>query len=83
VGNMAVARSRFSATVLLNGDVLVAGGDNFDKRAELYHAASRTFSVTGSMTTPQVGGSPSNLRYLVEAVGHRFGKASGDTTGFC
>jgi hypothetical protein len=56
VQTMAVARSSFTATTLANGEVLVAGGNAFDRRAEVYDPASRTFAVTaGLMTTGRIG----------------------------
>jgi hypothetical protein len=47
-GSMSGARSGHAATLLLDGQVLVAGG--LDASAELYDPASGTFTVTGSMT---------------------------------
>ena len=43
-----IARSGHSATLLLTGKVLIAGGPN--ETAELYVPASETFTATGSMT---------------------------------
>jgi hypothetical protein len=52
-GSMGTARLHFTATLLLNGDVLVAGGQNgagtILASAELYNAATGTWSATGSM----------------------------------
>jgi Putative Ig domain len=48
VGGMMIARSGHSATLLLTGKVLIAGGP--DATAELYDPASETFTATGSMT---------------------------------
>ena len=47
-GGMMIARSGHSATLLLTGKVLIAGGPN--ETAELYVPASETFTTTGSMT---------------------------------
>ena len=47
-GGMMIARSGHSATLLLTGKVLIAGGP--DATAELYVPASETFVATGSMT---------------------------------
>ncbi len=47
------ARSDHTATLLTNGLVLVAGGDNFSgqtNEAELYNPATGTWTATGSMT---------------------------------
>jgi Galactose oxidase, central domain len=52
VGSMAATRSSATATTLLSGQVLVAGGNTADQRAELYDPESRTFSLTpGLMST--------------------------------
>lgn len=53
LGNMTVARSGHTATLLNNGAVLVAGGP--DASAELYDPASQTFTATGSMTVVRSG----------------------------
>lgn len=47
----------FTATLLDNGQVLIAGGNNpssFVPAAELYDPSSGTFSLTGSLNTPRV-----------------------------
>ena len=47
----------FTATLLENGQVLIAGGSNpssFVAAAELYDPSSGTFSLTGSLNTPRV-----------------------------
>jgi len=49
-GSMTRARYSNSATLLLDGKVLVAGGLAFPS-AELYEPASGTFTATGNMTT--------------------------------
>jgi large repetitive protein len=56
-GSMHTGRSLHSATLLRDGDVLVAGGQNYctdgvcvdTKSAELYHPATGKWTVTGSM----------------------------------
>jgi len=47
-GSMVFARTAHTATLLLDGRVLIAGGGVAS--AELYHPASQTFAATGSMT---------------------------------
>jgi N-acetylneuraminic acid mutarotase len=63
-GSMHVEREQFTATMLADGEVLVAGGLNeggFDDNpttyaeAELYHPGSGTWSTTGSMSEPRSG----------------------------
>jgi hypothetical protein len=55
-GSMSVARLAFTATLLTNGKVLVAGGhdstENFSS-AELYDPATGQWTPTGSMSTPR------------------------------
>jgi len=50
-GTMTVARNAHTATLLLDGRVLIAGGGSAS--AELYDPMSQTFTVTGSMTLAQ------------------------------
>ena len=56
-GNMTTPRYAHTATVLQNGQVLIAGGRSdstgagFLSSAELYNPSTRTFTATGSMTT--------------------------------
>src|SRR5438309_9733664 len=53
-GSLATARNGHTATLLPNGKVLVAGGQNGNSiltSAELYDPASGTWSATGSLTT--------------------------------
>ena len=60
-GSMNVARTSHTATLLSNGQVLVAGGDNttFEggplASAELYNPSSGTWTLTGSMTSAREG----------------------------
>jgi N-acetylneuraminic acid mutarotase len=52
-GSLAVARGQHTATLLGNGKVLVAGGDNGGSlgSAELYDTTAGTWSATGSLVT--------------------------------
>jgi large repetitive protein len=56
-GSMNVARVGHTATLLSNGQVLVAGGDNsalgggYLSSAELYNPSTGSWTITGSMTT--------------------------------
>src|SRR5438093_6322227 len=52
-GNLVTARTRHTATLLPNGKVLVAGGNNGPalSSAELYDPASGTWTATGSLGT--------------------------------
>jgi hypothetical protein len=58
-GSMGTARRFHTATLLGNGKVLVAGGEDAGATAfasaELYDPSTGTFSPTGSMTAPRVG----------------------------
>jgi hypothetical protein len=56
-GSMVSDRAFHTATLLLDGKVLIAGGDGSSIAlvwAELYDPKTGTFSLTGSMTTPRV-----------------------------
>ena len=63
-GDMTVDRALHTATLLGNGKVLIAGGQEsesttptyvFLASAELYDPVTGTFTVTDSMATPRVG----------------------------
>ena len=60
-GSMSVARARATATLLKNGEVLVAGGGGL-ATAELYNPATGTWTLTGSMTTGRSGQTATLLR---------------------
>ena len=75
-GSMTIGRFVFTATLLPNGKVLVAGGDTpgeiITNRAELYDPTSGTFTPTGSMHQARVGFSATllqNGKVLVEGGG--------------
>jgi hypothetical protein len=57
---MTVGRMGHTATLLPNGKVLIAGGEdpgeNTLTSAEIYDPLSGTFTVTGSMTSARIGG---------------------------
>src|SRR5882672_853284 len=56
VGSMSTPRVAYSAILLPNGKVLVAGGVNSDTNvasAEIYDPVTRTWSVTGSLRVPR------------------------------
>ncbi|HEY4273516.1 MAG TPA: kelch repeat-containing protein [Candidatus Udaeobacter sp.] len=72
-GSMSVGRFSFTATVLQNGKVLVAGGNTpgeiITNTAELYAPATGTFTPTGNMHQARVGFSATRLlngKVLVE-----------------
>jgi hypothetical protein len=54
-GSMAEARNSHTATLLMDGTVLVAGGGNNSATAELYDPSAGTFSMTGSMEFGRTG----------------------------
>jgi hypothetical protein len=53
-GSMNGARLNHTATLLQNGQVLVASGSSGDAGAELYDPATGKFRPTGSMSTPRL-----------------------------
>src|SRR6266404_6092243 len=65
-GNMSVGRFSFTATLLQNGKVLVAGGaipgNLTTNTAELYDPATGTFIATGSMHQARLGFSATRLQ---------------------
>jgi N-acetylneuraminic acid mutarotase len=54
-GSMSNARSASTATLLQNGKVLVAGGNDVDPSADLYDPSTGTWTPTGSMNVGQSG----------------------------
>jgi len=68
-GSMLQGRERFTATLLPNGKVLIAGGDYYDginaavlTESELYDPILGSWSVTTSMGTPRFGAQAVFLR---------------------
>jgi len=56
-GSLNTARAGHTATLLPNGQVLVAGGENtaaFLASAELYNPSTGQWTITGSMATPRI-----------------------------
>jgi len=56
-GSMSTARSEFTATLLNNGTVLIAGGSGLGPTfasAELYEPTTGTFTLTGSLNTARI-----------------------------
>jgi hypothetical protein len=54
-GSMTAARTNHAATRLLDGRVLVAGGEDTPQSAELYDPTTGTWSVTGGGFPPLIG----------------------------
>jgi Kelch motif protein len=83
VGPMATARDSFTATLLRNGTVLVAGGDGRGQfrpplaSAELYNPATRSFSPTGSLHTGRSSAAAALLRNGQVLVAGGYGAAGG------
>ncbi|WP_211467344.1 Kelch repeat-containing protein [Actinocrinis puniceicyclus] len=83
-GSLATAREFHTASLLGNGEVLVAGGYNSSAvltSAELYNPATGTWSRTGSLSTPRYAATSTTLadgRVLV--AGGRNGYAGGEQT---
>jgi hypothetical protein len=50
-GDMITSHITSTATLLMNGKVLIAGGDRYSVSAELYDPATGTFASTGNLTT--------------------------------
>jgi hypothetical protein len=55
IGSMAEARTFHTATLLPNGNVLVAGGGDENSTAEVYDPATGFFSITGGMEIGRSG----------------------------
>jgi hypothetical protein len=78
-GSMNADRSSFTATLLNNGMVLVAGGDTslfgsgILASAELYDPATGTFTLTGTMNSARAGHTATLLNNGVVLVAGGFG----------
>ena len=62
-GSMTMGRDSHTAALLLDGKVLIAGGETYDeaRSAELYDPQTGTFAPTGSMATTHVLGTATPL----------------------
>ena len=70
-GSMATARGVHTATLLNDGKVLIAGGEQdaatvFLASAELYDPTTRTFTSTGSLNSPERYHAATLLRRMSE-----------------
>jgi hypothetical protein len=54
-GNLQTARAEHTATLLPNGQVLIAGGSTATTAPELYNPATGAFTATGNLQTARVG----------------------------
>lgn len=83
-GSMTTSRTTYTAALLPNGKVLIAGGQSSTigvmlASAELYDPSTGAFSVTGSMTTPRFAYTETllpNGKVLIAG-----GTTNGDNTG--
>jgi len=81
-GSMIEYHQRYTATLLANGKVLVAGGDT--AAAELYDPASGTWTATGDMVTVHYGHAATRLadgRVLVAGGGSNFAELYDPASG--
>lgn len=85
LGTMHEQRASHTATLLLNGKVLIAGGfrkgaDGYSqvyfKSAELYDPKTRTFTPTGDMTEPRCGHTATLLQNGKVLIGGGYGNGA-------
>jgi hypothetical protein len=83
IAKMTIARGRPSATLLNNGDVLIAGGERRENEsvpsAEIFHASTLSFQPTGSMHQARVAHTATLLKdgRVLIAGGYADGVSSG------
>jgi N-acetylneuraminic acid mutarotase len=88
-GTMLIPRGNATATLLLDGKVLVVGGDTdsgsgMSPSAELYDPSTASWSATGVMGTPRNGGTATLLPngMVLVAGGYTPHEASGNNAGY-
>jgi len=82
-GNMTTGRADFTATLLNNGKVLMAGGaspNNIVASAELYDPATGAFTATGAMSQPRFFHTATRLNNGMVLIAGGFGPSSSGST---